>query len=287
LKHLIVTADDFGRSIAINEAVDEGHRKGILTSASLMVTAPQSADAIQRAQVLPELRVGLHVVVVDGEPCLPTGEVADLLGPDGRFSQQLVRSGFKFFFSARVRRQLAAEIRAQFEAFKRTGLVLDHVNAHHHMHLHPTVMDLMLNIGRDYGLESIRIPDEPPLAALCSSDAGLKCRHRQRRFLGPWLNRLRRRSAKFGVRHNDVLFGLYDSGTLSTEKLVRILAHVPDGVTELMMHPAKDASDTTSKKKISPGQEEFRALTHPRVTRSIERFGLTLTSFAELAANCG
>jgi len=282
LKHLIVTADDFGRSSAINEAVDAGHRKGILTSASLMVAGPESADAVRRAEALPDLRVGLHVVLVDGQPCLPVDEVSDLVGADGLFSTQLVRSGFKFFFSRRVRRQLEAEIRAQFEAFKHTGLKLDHVNGHHHMHLHPTVTDLILRVGRDYGLDSIRIPDEPPLAALCPSDTELKRRHLQRRLLVPWLKRLRRASAKSRLKQNDLMFGLYDSGALSVEKLVRILAHVPDGVTELMMHPAKDASDTTSKKQATSGQEEYRALTHPRVTRSIERFDINLTSFGEL-----
>ena len=282
MKHLIVTADDFGLSSAINEAVDEGHRKGILTGASLMVAGPCAADAVERAIASPTLRVGLHLVLVDGTPCLAANEVPDLVGADGQFSAQLVRSGIRFFFSRRVRRQLKAEIRAQFEAFHATGLTLDHVNAHHHMHLHPTIADLMLEVGRDYGLDSIRVPDEPALAALCATDAELKGRGRQRKFLSPWLNRLRRLSAKSGVRTNDVLFGLYDSGTLNVEKLVRILAHVPNGVTELMMHPAKAPTEASDKTQTAAGHDEYRALSHPRIARAIERFEVQLTSFGAL-----
>ena len=59
-KRLIVTADDFGLSREVNEAVEQAHREGILTAASLMVSAPAAADAVARARRLPSLRVGLQ-----------------------------------------------------------------------------------------------------------------------------------------------------------------------------------------------------------------------------------
>ena len=113
-----------------------------------MVGAPALDDAVARARALPGLRVGLHVVLVDGHAVSPPAEIPDLVGPDGAFVRTQVVAGFAYFFRPRVRRQLAHEIRAQFERFRATGLGLDHVNAHKHMHLHPTVGRLMLDIGR-------------------------------------------------------------------------------------------------------------------------------------------
>src|SRR5579864_1212953 len=161
-RHLIVTADDFGRDFAINEAVETASRDGILSCASLMVGAPAASDAVVRAHRLPGLRVGLHLVLTDGSPVLPPGEVRRLVGADGRFDDNLVRAGLRYFFTPGVRRLLATEIRAQFEAFRATGLALDHVNAHQHMHLHPTVARLIVEIGSSYGMRAVRLPLEAP-----------------------------------------------------------------------------------------------------------------------------
>ena len=126
-----------------------------------MVGAPEAANAIERAKRLPGLGVGLHIVLVRGRPVLPPAAIPDLVDGDGRFHGDLARAGFRFFFLPRARRQLAAEIRAQFEAFRDSGLTLDHVNAHNHMHLHPTVLGLILKIGAAYGLRAVRLPFEP------------------------------------------------------------------------------------------------------------------------------
>ncbi|HZB90196.1 MAG TPA: hopanoid biosynthesis-associated protein HpnK, partial [Stellaceae bacterium] len=144
----MVCADDFGLDEAVNAAVERASREGILTCASLMVGAPASADAVARARRLPRLGVGLHLNLVEGAPVLPPETVPDILDSSGRFDENLARAGWRFFFGRRARRQLAAEIHAQFAAFRATGLALDHVNAHRHMHLHPTVAELILAVGR-------------------------------------------------------------------------------------------------------------------------------------------
>ncbi|MBT6273698.1 MAG: ChbG/HpnK family deacetylase, partial [Chromatiales bacterium] len=160
------------------------------------------------------------------------------------------------------------------------GLRLDHVNAHHHMHLHPTVADLIVSIGRDFGLTAVRVPDEPPLEALCDTRAKLRRRKGQRLFLAPWVGRLRRRLKRAGIDHNDHLFGLYDTNNLNVEKLVRILAHLPDGNNEVMVHPEMVTSDRPRRTQApQPGHDEYRALVHPRVLRSVKTFGIELGHF--------
>src|ERR1700759_3725305 len=160
MKKLILTADDFGAAVEVNEAVERAHRDGILTAASLMVSGAAAHDAVARARDMPSLRVGLHLVLVEGKPVLPARAVPDLVDGQGFFHTDMARAGAAMFFLPKVRAQLAAEIEAQFEAFAATGLKLDHVNAHKHFHLHPTVLALMLRIGGEFGLKSagLRVP---------------------------------------------------------------------------------------------------------------------------------
>ncbi|MBX4145210.1 hopanoid biosynthesis-associated protein HpnK, partial [Ralstonia pickettii] len=163
---LIFTADDFGLHPRVNAAVERAHRDGVLNAASLMVGAPAAQEAIERARRLPSLAVGLHLVLADGPATLPAHEIPALVGPDGRFGDAMAKDGCRFFFLPHVRAQLRREIRAQFDAFAASGLPLDHVNAHKHFHLHPTVLSLIIEIGRDYGLRAVRLPYETSAPAL-------------------------------------------------------------------------------------------------------------------------
>ena len=238
MKRLIVTGDDFGLAIPVNEAIEEAHRKGILTTASLMVGAAAAEDAVSRAKRCPSLKIGLHLVLVEGHAIMRPQAVPDLVDREGEFSSHLVRAGFKFFFRPAVRRQLALEIRAQFEAFQKTGLPLDHVNSHNHMHLHPTVLRLILKIGRDFGLKAIRVPYEPPWLAWQASRKGFVGKLASSLVLGPWLSLLRRRIRQANLRSNEFIFGLHESGAMRLEVVLRILGRLPDGVTEIYFHPA-------------------------------------------------
>ena len=126
-----------------------------------MVASPAAADAVRRARALPSLRIGLHVVLVEARPALPPEQVPDLVGTDGSFRTDMARLGFDIAMKPAVRRQMAAEITAQFEAYRATGLSLDHVNAHKHFHLHPMIAARMIAIGKKFGARAIRVPIEP------------------------------------------------------------------------------------------------------------------------------
>ncbi len=284
MKRLIVCADDFGLDEAVNAAVEAAHRDGILTCASLMVGAPAAADAVERARRLPGLRVGLHLVLVDGRPLAPPEAIPDLLGPNGAFDDRMVRAGFRFFFRPGVRRQLAREIAAQFAAFAATGLALDHANAHKHMHLHPTVAGLLIAIGRDYGLKAVRVPAEPA-APLRRAGARLSPGARLGAAgLGLWTALLRGRLRRAGLAANDHLFGLAWTGAMTEARLLGLLPHLPEGVSEIYAHPA--TAQTARLKRTMPDyrpEEELAALLSRAVKGRIRALGLDLVSYADLA----
>ena len=225
MKRLIVTADDFGLTVPVNEAVETGHRRGILTAASLMVTGEAAADAVARAKRLPKLGVGLHLVLVDGVPVLPPEQIPDLVGSDGRFSPNVFTQGVRIFCLPSARRQLAAEIQAQLATFRATGLALDHVNAHHHFHLHPTIHETLLRLAPEFGIRAVRLPLEPPAASgrrWAWLTGSLESRHARR---------LRRQLDIAGMAHNDWIFGLADTGAMTAERVRHYLEALPDGVS--------------------------------------------------------
>jgi hopanoid biosynthesis associated protein HpnK len=235
LKRLIITADDFGAAAEVNEAIEVSHRDGVLTSASLMVAGPGCADAVARAKRLPKLRVGLHLVLVEGRAALPPAELPDLVTGAGLFRTDMAAMGAEIFFRPKVRRQLAAEIEAQFEAFARTGLALDHVNTHKHYHLHPTIAGLMLGIGRRYGMAASRAPIEPrAILAAVEPSAALPPNY----LTEPWARMVRARYRGAGVAVADQVFGLAWSGAMTQDRVAGIVRNLPEGLSELYLHPA-------------------------------------------------
>ena len=264
---LIVTADDYGLHQAVNDAVERSYREGVLQAASLMVAAPAVADAVERARRLPGLAVGLHLVLADGKAILPPARIPDLVDAQGMFGQAMVRQGFRYFVVPRVRRQLAAEIRAQFEAFSATGLSLDHVNAHKHFHLHPTILSLTLSIGREFGLRAVRLPAEPGMGP----------------WLRPWLALMRRRMDKAGVVYNDHVFGIEHSGNMDEATLLDILRNLPRGLSELYLHPATHGGLAASMAGYQHA-DELAALLSPRVRATIAERYLLCRGFADPAA---
>jgi hopanoid biosynthesis associated protein HpnK len=275
-RRLILTADDFGLDEAVNEAVEQAHRDGVLTATSLMVSAPAARDAIARARRLPGLAVGLHIVLADGLPIQPLDRVASLVGPDGRFQDSPARAGVQYFFDPRARREVAAEIRAQFAAFHATGLPLDHVNGHTHLHVHPTVLSLILSIGRDYGMRAMRLPVEPPghrfSARLAVSLAA-----------APWFALTRYRLRRAGIKYNDFTFGLFDTGAMVEATVLRQVANLPAGVGEMYFHPATRRAPALD--RTMPHyrhEEEFQALTSPRLRAALTAHDIKPIAFRDL-----
>jgi hopanoid biosynthesis associated protein HpnK len=279
MRRLIVTADDFGAAVEVNEAVEEAARKGVLRAASLMVAAPGRADAVRRAKRTPALRVGLHLVLVEGRPLLPPATLPDLVTAEGLFRTDMARMGADIFFKPRVRRQLAREIEAQFDTYATTGLPLDHVNTHKHYHLHPTIASVILQIGRAYGMRASRAPIEPRavLAAVDPAAAPPPAYVTE-----PWARMVRARYRRAGVMMADQVFGLAWSGAMTTARVAGIIQRAPDGLSELYLHPAT-AVDFEG---AAPGYryaEELAALLAPETAEAVRESGAELGAFSNFA----
>jgi hopanoid biosynthesis associated protein HpnK len=227
-----------------------------------MIAAPAAADAIRRARALPSLRVGLHLVVIEGQATLPAAQIPDLVDSSGRFGSDQLRRSLAYVASPKIRRQLAAEIEAQFAAFAATGLILGHADAHKHMHLHPTVGHLMIQSGKRHGLTRIRVPAEPPATLrACGTNPTLADRALYR-----WTSILRRQAHQAGLATDDHVFGLAWTGHMTIDRLLTLLPRLPPGSTEIYLHPAthQDATLAALMPSYDPAGE-FAALCDPRL----------------------
>jgi len=273
-KRVIVTADDFGAALEVNHAVERAHRDGILTAASLMVTGDAADDAVARARSMPGLGVGLHIVLVEGRPALPPGQLPDLVDGSGQFRRDMVLTAIGIFAKPAARAQLRAEVEAQFMRFAATGLPLDHVNAHKHFHLHPTIASTILSVGRRHGMKAIRAPIEP-------GDVLNQIEPGSGRFdiARPWATLVRRRMRRAGLLVPDQVFGLAWSGALDTKRLRGLIENLPQGLTEIYAHPA-----TGPYSGSAPGYayaEELAALTDSLAKQWVLRDGIALGRFAD------
>lgn len=283
-RQVIVTADDFGMSREVNEAVEEAHRRGVLTAASLVVTGEAAADAVQRARRMPRLGIGLHLALVSADPALPPSEIPALMAADGReLGASPERVGAMMMLSRKVATQAEAETRAQFELYRRTGLPLDHVDGHWHFHQHPVLVRLLAAWAGEYGIRAVRVPYEPALPSWrVSRDragrrAAIALTHR------PLASFMRRCFRRAGIVTNDWFFGMNDGGGVTRDVLLGYLRHLPPGLTEIGLHPAI----ASWRSSFAPPRhwrvaEELAALTDPDVLAACRRPDLQLTRFTDI-----
>jgi hopanoid biosynthesis associated protein HpnK len=242
-----------------------------------MIGGPAAADAVKRARALPNLRVGLHVVLVDGKPSIDRAEIPDLVDSSGWLRNDLAVYGAQIVLSPSVRRQVEKEMVAQFEAYRATGLPLDHVNTHRHFHLHPVIAAAIVKVGKRYGMRALRVPIEPwrvvaAIDPMTQRQAG--------RIVAPWAMWLRQRIRHAGLITADAVFGLAWSGAMTQQRLAALLGRLPGGLVEIYLHPATINTFAGA----APGYryaEEFAALCDSKCITAARASGYPIGGYAD------
>lgn len=270
-RRLIVNADDFGRSRSINEAVVRAHEEGILTTASLMVAGEAWEEAVALAQNHPLLGVGLHLTLVCGRSVLPPSRIPGLVDTHGAFPTRPAWAGFRYWYDRRLRDALREELSAQFERFHETGLVLDHVNGHLHLHLHPVVFDLLCENARAWRIERLRLTRESLSISRQTSHGHWPYRLSHAAIFGALSRRALPAIQRLGFRHTDAVFGLLQDARVDEAYLSRLFPLLPPGTSELFAHPSMDRF-----------RHEFDALVSPRVRSRVAGLGIELIRYQDL-----
>jgi hopanoid biosynthesis associated protein HpnK len=271
VRRLVVNADDFGRSDSINEAVIRAHREGILTTASLMVNESACDAAVALARENPNLGVGLHLTLLCGHSALGPDAIPGLVNARREFTNNPAVAGCRYFFLRGLREQLRREVHAQFQKFRATGLKLDHVNGHLHLHLHPVVLRILLEDAARLGVERMRLTWDPLRLNLRLASGHLAYRLLHVVIFAGLLARARPAFRRSGIRHTQVVFGLLQNARVDADFVRRLLLNLPAGDSELYSHPSMDEF-----------KNEFQALVAPDVRAQVRALDIQLIRYQDL-----
>ncbi len=273
-----MNADDFGCSLEINTAVIQAYRQGVLTSASLMVAESAAAQAVKMAKTEPGLAVGLHLVVAHGKSCLDQKRIPHLVDMRGKFRWGPFRAGLLCLFSPTVRKELADELRAQFDAFYATGLSLTHVDSHLHLHMHPVILRMILPLSVEYGASGLRLPHDDLSLAMAYNRRGwlLKAAWQVVFFcLGLGAKEL---ASSFHLATAQRVYGLMQTGQMTEDYTLHLLDSIPVESAEIYFHPSLQAHGNP----WGPNITDYRTLISPAIKEKIAVNGYRLANYASL-----
>lgn len=281
-RFIIINGDDFGFSNGVNQAIIKAHEQGVLTSTSLMVTGDAAEDAIAYAQSHPNLAVGLHLVLVCGKSVLPQSQIPHLVDSDGNFPNDSLQAGLRYQFNHAARRELRLEIRAQLEKFRATGLKLSHVDGHLHLHSHPVVLSILVELAEEFNIRVIRLPSEELNFTLKLDRSDLPTKllwsfvFTGLRIYGEGLLKSK------GIYFCDRVYGLLQSGRMNEDYLQGLIAQIQDKVVEIYSHPALTFPDEPINGPPGAGEVEMAAWLNQSLAALITERGFELTNYNNL-----
>jgi len=280
----IFTADDFGLSSALNDAVALAHRGGVLRCASLMPGAPAAGEALALARRLPSLCVGVHLTLCQGRPVLPPEAVPDLVDGAGAFPRHPAATGWRYFARPGLVPQIRREFAAQIETVWQAGVRPWFLNSHLNLHLHPRLFPLVAELARQYDIPAVRLVREDWRVSL-KAGAGRPLAAVLTGLTFALLSRRARRLARAaGLLVNDHLFGLLHDGEMTEAYLLALLPRLQPGVTEIYSHPALYADpQLLAAAPRYRRAEELWALLSPRLQADLARRSIGVSDFRSLA----
>lgn len=278
LRRLIINADDLGVSPQRSHGIFQCAEFGIVTSVSLLANGSDSDAAGRRARER-GVSVGLHLNLTEEYPRSAQEHVYTLVDANGCFfGRERLRT---LLDQGEVEKtHLEREVRAQVEWILDTYGAPTHVDGHHHVHVHPAVAAVLIPVMDRYGIRSVRIPCEEPLppfgyeisddqlARTCATNAAATI--------------ARALYAAEGIGSTDHFRGLTLAGNASLKNLRHILSRLPEGTTELMVHPGSAAAYGTPFDLDPQRQTELRMLTDESIPLAIAERKIERISFADL-----
>jgi hopanoid biosynthesis associated protein HpnK len=288
VKRLIINADDFGFTSGVNRAIVEAHTRGVVTSSTLMAKGRAFGEAVELSRTVPELSIGCHVVLIDGEPVVEPGMIRSLV-QDGRF-----RDGLKAFaaraLTGRINAtEIEAEASAQIRKIQALGISVSHVDTHKHTHLFPSILRPLLRAAAACGVKAVRNPFGPKFPLRSSqllARPGLWTRYAEVKVLGRFAGKFQAAVDREGFLTTDGTLGIEVTGTLD-ETLFRAIAEsVPDGTWEFVCHPGyNDADLRAARTRLRESREmELRVLTLPAARQVLAKDGVELISYRDLVS---
>ena len=279
MRRLIINADDLGINPSRDHGIFETVERGVVTSASLLVNMGDSDRAAELARRM-ELSTGLHFNLTEGFPLSPQKNIGSLLSAEGVFlNRKRMRQALND--GAVDPRHVAWEFRAQMEWFiAHRKDRPTHVDSHHNLHVHPLLVPVLAPLLAQYAVRWTRITDEPPPADHIDLD------EERRAFIAMMVEQARAARPLYeahGVQSTDHFRGFGLAGNASKKAFRQLVRTIPEGATELMVHPGQCAPDGSDPFSSDPQREtEREMLTDEEMPAFLDQQKIALCSYADL-----
>lgn len=276
---LIVNADDYGLTTAVSEGIVRAHRDGVLTSTSLLVLAPGFASTAPWLRDLDGIGIGAHLAVVgEDPPLLSAREIPTLVNARGYLPTSW-RQLLPLVAAGRVDLDdIEREWRAQLDAIAQTGLTVDHLDSHQHVHVFPGLCDVALRLAVGRGIPAVRVT-----RSVARGPVGIVMRRLSTRFATA--------ARRAGRTFPGDAAGLDEAGRLDVDATLGALDRLAASsapVVELSGHPGlHDDADRHRYAWAYRWGDELDALCAPAVRAAVERHGFRLGTYRDCVAVAG
>jgi hopanoid biosynthesis associated protein HpnK len=292
VRRVIVNADDFGFTAGVNRGIAEAHTRGIVTSTTLMASGPAFDDAIRLAKQTPQLDLGCHLVLIDGEPVLDAARLPTITSRNSgsaRFNDGLKSFAARALTNRFNPAEIEAETSAQIRKIQSAGISVSHIDSHKHTHLFPAVLRPVLSAALACGVRAVRNPFGPrkPLtSAELLARPSLWTRYAEVRILGALAGKFRDAAKRQGMITPNGTLGVVVTGALDERLFRAVAAMIPEGTWEFVCHPGyNDADLQQANTRLRESREtELRVLTMPEARQLLEAEGIALISYRELVS---
>ena len=280
MKQLVITSDDFGLSSGVNRAVEQAWQKGLLACASIMPGAAAFDEAVKIARRNPGLQIGLHLTLLQGCAVLPPAEIPELVDAKGKFSNNPVRAGFRYFVDRGLYCQLKREIEAQIKKVVDAGIPLTHIDGHLNIHLHPTVFRILTELMPRYGISTFRLARER-LGHNLRFDGERKFgKAIESLIFGFLTDHARPELDRLGIQYAAEVKGVLNSGRMTEAYILNIIDGLQEGLTEIYFHPGILPDAEISRRMPDyRHQEELAAITSPAVRGRLHELQIQLQNY--------
>jgi len=282
MKRLIINADDFGLNELINSAIIKGYRNGFITSTTIMPSGIAFESAAESAKENPNLGVGVHLTLVAEKPVSAPSKIPTLVNNDGYFPPQYPQFLLRYMLGKITIDDIRRELTAQVKKVTSAGINITHIDSHQHLHIIPEILTVVIDIAKEHKIRALRIPDESyfffgsyPFSLV--------------RFVARCGLTYLARIARHKVRKNNLVvpnhfFGMLAGGNMQEKYLSEIIRQIPDGVSEIMVHPGSNNKLLSTQHNWEyHWEEELLALTSKNIGRLITDKDISLVSFRELS----
>jgi chitin disaccharide deacetylase len=291
VRRLIINADDFGYTSGVNRAIVEAHSRGVVTSSTLMATGAAFAGAVESAKNLPRLGIGCHILLIDGEPVLPSEHISSLTRPNGsgRFRDRLSTFAVRALSGRMNPEEIEAEASAQIGKLQAAGIAVSHFDAHKHIHLFPKILRPLLRAAAACNVRAVRNPFGPRLplrSRQLFARPNFLTRCAELRVLNRFAENFRAAVDREGFHTPDGTLGIEVTGALDEKLFHAIARSIPEGTWEFVCHPGyNDADLQSASTRLRESREtELRVLTLPAARAVLAGEGVELISYRDLPA---